>query len=144
MLDIGYKISKSRLLLNLTQEQLADKLDVSRQTISKWESGIAYPETSKIFKLAQFLEVSCDYLLNNNLKIDKSPEIDGDKNGFYIDWSKAYPILNSYKNEVNIEKYKKLFINIFLDIQNNYNYTYEDSMLVAKDILSQAYFENLI
>lgn len=48
---------------NITQEQLADLLDVSRQAISKWESGNGYPETEKLGLLSKQLEVSLDYLL---------------------------------------------------------------------------------
>ena len=47
---------------NITQEQLADILSVSRQAISKWESGFGYPETEKLLILSKELEVSLDYL----------------------------------------------------------------------------------
>jgi transcriptional regulator with XRE-family HTH domain len=48
---------------SITQEQLAELLNVSRQAISKWESGIGYPETEKLLILAKELNVSLDYLL---------------------------------------------------------------------------------
>ena len=54
-MKIGEKIAKARKDINLTQDQLAELLDVTRQTISKWESNLAYPETSKIAKLRQTL-----------------------------------------------------------------------------------------
>lgn len=47
----------------LTQEQLAEKLDVSRQSVSKWESGQAIPELDKIVALSNVFEVTIDYLL---------------------------------------------------------------------------------
>lgn len=49
---------------NITQEQLAELLSVSRQTISKWESGQGYPETEKLFSIAKALNVSLDYLFS--------------------------------------------------------------------------------
>ena len=49
---------------NITQEQLADILSVSRQAISKWESGFGYPETEKLLILARELDVSLDYLFS--------------------------------------------------------------------------------
>ncbi|MBP3921799.1 MAG: helix-turn-helix domain-containing protein [Ruminiclostridium sp.] len=49
---------------NITQEQLAELLSVSRQTVSKWESGIGYPETEKLLLLAKELNVSLDYLFS--------------------------------------------------------------------------------
>ena len=53
----------------MTQEQLAEKLDVSRQSISKWESGQAVPKLEKIVLLSAVFDVTTDYLL-------KSSEID--------------------------------------------------------------------
>lgn len=49
---------------NITQEQLAETLCVSRQTISKWESGMGYPETEKLLSIAKELNVSLDYLFS--------------------------------------------------------------------------------
>ena len=49
---------------NITQEQLAEILCVSRQTISKWESGLGYPETEKLLFIAIELNVSLDYLFS--------------------------------------------------------------------------------
>mgnify|MGYP003443729085 CR=1 FL=1 len=59
----GEKISKERKLLNYTQEQLAVLLGVSRQSVSKWESDIAYPETDKLVKMGKLFDCSLDYLL---------------------------------------------------------------------------------
>lgn len=49
---------------NITQEQLAEILSVSRQAISKWESGFGYPETEKLLILSKKLNVSLDYLFS--------------------------------------------------------------------------------
>jgi transcriptional regulator with XRE-family HTH domain len=56
-----------RKLTSMTQEDLAEKLAVSRQTISKWESGTAYPEMEKIFVLADLFNISLDKLLREDL-----------------------------------------------------------------------------
>ena len=66
-MTIGYKISKLRKEYNYTQEQLADILGVSRQSISKWESDIAYPETDKLVKIGKMFDCSMDYLLNDDV-----------------------------------------------------------------------------
>ena len=60
---IGEKIAQARREKRLTQEELADRLGVSRQAVSKWESGAALPETDKLARLSGLLGVSCDYLL---------------------------------------------------------------------------------
>lgn len=49
----------------LSQEQLAEKLNVSRQAISKWESGTAVPESEKLLALSAYFGVSVDYLLKD-------------------------------------------------------------------------------
>lgn len=64
----GEKISALRKKKGLTQEQLAEILNVSRQSVSRWEMDIAFPETEKLIKLGCILNCSIDFLLNNNLQ----------------------------------------------------------------------------
>lgn len=66
-MTLGEKIAKQRKELNYTQEQLADILGVSRQSISKWESDIAYPETDKLIELGKLFDCSMDYLLKEDV-----------------------------------------------------------------------------
>ena len=62
-MTLGEKLAKLRREQNLTQEQLAELLGVSRQSVSKWESNAAYPETEKLIRLAKMYDCSLDYLL---------------------------------------------------------------------------------
>lgn len=64
-MTFGQKLSKLRKEKNFTQEQLADILAVSRQSVSKWESDSAYPETDKLISLSRIFECSVDYLLKD-------------------------------------------------------------------------------
>ena len=66
-MSLGNKLAEARKKQNLTQEQLAERLGVTRQAVSRWESDAAYPETDKIVRMAQILEVSCDYLLQDGV-----------------------------------------------------------------------------
>ena len=66
-MTLGEKIARQRKELNYTQEQLADILGVSRQSISKWESDIAYPETDKLIDLGKLFDCSMDYLLKEEI-----------------------------------------------------------------------------
>lgn len=66
-MTLGEKIVKQRKELNYTQEQLADILGVSRQSISKWESDVAYPETDKLIELGKLFDCSMDYLLKEEV-----------------------------------------------------------------------------
>lgn len=70
-MTFGEKLAKLRKEHNYTQEQLADLLGVSRQSISKWESDIAYPETDKLIELGKLFDCSMDYLLKKEV-VDKS------------------------------------------------------------------------
>ena len=72
-MSLGNKLAEARRAKNLTQEQLAEKLDVTRQAVSRWESDVAYPETDKIVRMAQILEVSCDYLLQDGVDEKGAP-----------------------------------------------------------------------
>ncbi len=65
-LSFGKKIKKLRLESNLTQKQLAEKLNVSFQTISKWEKDINEPDIANIVKLVHILNCSYKYLFENN------------------------------------------------------------------------------
>ncbi len=60
----GEKIAALRKKKNLTQEQLAEILNVTRQSVSRWEMDVAFPETEKLIKLSRLLDCSIDYLLD--------------------------------------------------------------------------------
>ena len=72
-MSLGNKLAEARKKQNLTQEQLAERLGVTRQAVSRWESDAAYPETDKIVRMAQILEVSCDYLLQDGVDAKGKP-----------------------------------------------------------------------
>ncbi|MEG0327311.1 MAG: helix-turn-helix transcriptional regulator [Erysipelothrix sp.] len=56
-MKLGEGIRINRLKLNLTQDDLADQLFVSRQTISKWEQGNTYPDLSNLLRLTEYLMI---------------------------------------------------------------------------------------
>ena len=64
-MSMGSKLAQARRKNNLTQEQLAEQLGVTRQAVSRWESDAAHPETDKIVRMSQLLGVSCDWLLRD-------------------------------------------------------------------------------
>ena len=67
MMILAEKITNLRKQMNLSQEQLAEKLNVSRQSVSKWESAQSMPDTGKIIQLAEIFGVTTDYLLREDL-----------------------------------------------------------------------------
>lgn len=60
---LGNIISKLRYEKGLTQQELGDKLNVARSTIAGWETGVSEPGIDSIRSIANFFNVSCDYLL---------------------------------------------------------------------------------
>ncbi|GFI36213.1 HTH-type transcriptional regulator ImmR [Lachnospiraceae bacterium] len=62
-MEFSEKLITLRKGRDLTQEQLAEQLNVSRQSISKWESGQVIPEVEKIVELSKVFNVTLDYLL---------------------------------------------------------------------------------
>lgn len=66
---IGQRIAERRKLLNLSQEALGDKVGVSRQAISKWESDAAVPEIDKLIAMSKLFSVSVGWLLGTESEI---------------------------------------------------------------------------
>lgn len=66
--NLGLLVARLRKKNGLTQAQLADKLCISNKTISRWESGLGYPEITQLPTLAAVLGVSVDYLLTGERK----------------------------------------------------------------------------
>lgn len=100
------RLAQLRREHDYTQEQLAELIGVSRQTISKWETGMANPDIEKLIKLSELYGCSIDYIVGNDNKIDENRTNDElNKN---IDEAN-----NSENNNDNIDKRKKK-INIII------------------------------
>ena len=66
--DIGSKIKAARIEKKLTQEQVAELLGVSRQTISNWENEKNYPDIKSLVLMSEVFQVSLDNLVKRNWK----------------------------------------------------------------------------
>lgn len=67
-MTIGDKLSELRKQKGFSQEHVASLLNVTRQSVSKWENSIALPETQKLIELSSLYEVSLDYLVKDDLE----------------------------------------------------------------------------
>ncbi len=67
-MKLSEKIVNLRKARNMSQEELAENLGVSRQAVSRWEVGSALPDASNILQLSKLFGVSADYLLNDDYK----------------------------------------------------------------------------
>lgn len=62
----GERLQQSRNNLNLTQQDIANEMHVSRQTISSWERGNSYPDINSLVNLSDYYQVSLDVLLKED------------------------------------------------------------------------------
>lgn len=76
-MTVGERIQQLRKAAGLSQEQLAEQLDVSRQSVSKWELNDAAPEISKIIALSELFGISTDELLKGAGSIPAAAEEKG-------------------------------------------------------------------
>ena len=67
-MSFNEKLQMLRKKNNLSQEELANMLDVTRQSVSKWESGITYPEMDKLLSLCKIFKCSLEELTNDDIK----------------------------------------------------------------------------
>ena len=74
---LGDKIAEKRKIQGMTQIEFAEKMHVTRQTVSRWEAGTAMPDIDKIGEIADILGVSCDYLLKDDVSESGTAQITG-------------------------------------------------------------------
>ena len=87
-MTIGERLLKLRKEKNISQEELANVLDVSRQTISKWETGESMPDFNKIIPICEYFEISTDELLTGIKKGDNLLDVKKENKFYgYIDTS---------------------------------------------------------
>ena len=76
-MTLGKRISEERKRLSLSQEYIAEKLGVSRQAVSKWETDQSSPDTNNLIALAELFGVSVEYLATG--KVPEAPMAEGTK-----------------------------------------------------------------
>ena len=118
-MNFSENLKKIRKNNNLSQEQLADKLDVSRQSVSKWESGSAYPEMDKMLKICEIFKLGIDELLNQNIDdFDKEKENKNNFNNYMDDFldfiTKVINLFSSMKSKERLKCIMEQLINILV------------------------------
>ena len=103
-LNLGNHIRTNRRRMNLTQEQLAETLGVSRQAVSKWEAGQSVPDIDKIVLICDYFGVTTDYILRNEELPKTEQEHEPQPDNFVQD---KYGISENEVNTENEEKKKK-------------------------------------
>lgn len=111
-------ISKKRKEKKLTQKELADKLNISYQAISKWEKGLAMPGTDILMQLSKELEVSVDSILNGS----ESTKVSYSKAGVDI----SYTDLIKNEMEEFVSKGNSRILNKMGDFASLYDFSFDD------------------
>lgn len=104
---IGSKIRELRCSRNLTQEQLAQNLNITAQSISKWENGIGMPDISQVVPIAHFFDVSTDYLfgIEENTITDEIKKIIDNataQDSYYKEYIMLKEALKTYPGDVRL------------------------------------------
>lgn len=141
-MNLGNHLVQARKKAGLSQEAVAEKLGVSRQTISKWETDETVPDIYQSKKLAKLYHLSLDELIEFDVDLKEIEHIiknTDEKKEAKVDWtnawSKKYPVLTTYQQVVNIDGYASVIRKMLEQLKMDYGYNDLDSMLVLKDIL---------
>ena len=120
----GQKIAELRANMDLSQEQLAEKLYVTRAMVSKWERGICLPDYNMILKIAEILSVSPDEIMSRNDAVLNelfSFLSDTDSDDLLKDLNDFLSTLNGRDRSVFIRRY--YYLEDINTIAENYNIT---------------------
>lgn len=117
-MNLAENLKKIRKENNLSQEQLAEKLSISRQSVSKWESGQAYPEMDKVLQLCKLFNVSVDDLLNQDVsELNNSKAVKTNINKFIEDFlNYITKVIDLFSNLTFKEKVKCIFEQVIIII----------------------------
>lgn len=145
-MNLSNSLFHARKKCGLSQEEVAEKLGVSRQTISKWETNETVPDIYQSKKMAKLYHIALDDLIEFDVELSEIQEIiekTDEKIEERIDWTSAwgkkYPVLLQYQQEVNVPDYARR-INLMLnELKTEYQFNEQDAMLVLKDILYQTW-----
>lgn len=141
-MNLGNSLFQARKKCGLSQEDVAGRLGVSRQTVSKWETDETVPDIRQAKKMSVLYHVSLDELIDFDLDIkeiqeaiDKTDEEVEEKINWTNAWGKKYPILLQYQADVNIPDFARRIDKMLDELKQEYNFSEQDAMLVLKDIL---------
>lgn len=147
-MSLGTSLAQARRKAGLTQEAVAEKLGVSRQTISKWETNETLPDIRQSKRLAMLYRVTLDALIDFDIEAQELAEMTlavpdevAEKVDWTAVWAQKYPILARYPEKVETAPYLEALSGLLAQLARDHGYSDEDAMLVLKDILGKLYQE---
>ena len=143
-MSLGNRLFHARKKQGLSQEDVAGKLGVSRQTVSKWETDETLPDIRQVKQMARLYNLSLDELIEFDVDLQEIQEVIErtsaeleEKIDWTSAWGKKYPILLSYQKEVNTANFAARLSMMLEELKRDYGYTDLDAFLVLKDILGK-------
>lgn len=145
-MSLGSSLFHARKKCGLSQENVAEKLGVSRQTISKWETNETLPDIRQSKGLAMLYHMTLDELIEYDFDEQQAQQMIesvSEEAQARIDWSKVwskkYPVLATYHNTVRINDYAPALREMLTQLRVDYGYNNTDALLVLKDILARVW-----
>ena len=165
-MSLGSSLYHARKKSGLTQEDVAEKLGVSRQTISKWETNETLPDIRQSKGLAVLYHMTLDELIEYDFDEQQAQQmihmaVDAaitqkshdmelmacflgfvhgfKKHGILLKGSKKYPVLAPYHKTVHIQDYAPALREMLTQLRVDYGYNHTDALLVLKDILARVW-----
>lgn len=145
-MSLGNNLFNARKKNGSSQEEVAEKLGVSRQTISKWELDETLPDIWQAKKLSAIYHLTLDELIDFDIdvkEIEQAIENISEETQQKIDWTsmwgKKYPVLTTYQQKVEVNDYADRIKELLDSLKDRYGYNDLDAMLVLKDILAHVW-----
>ena len=145
---LGENLAQARKKNGLSQEEVAEKLGVSRQTVSKWETGETLPDIQQAKRLSLLYHLTLDQLVEFDLDCQEiqqaisrvKPETEK-KIDWSAMWGQKYPVLLQYPETVDQTPYREGLSAMLKQLREEYGYGKQDAFLVLKDILGKIWKE---
>ena len=142
-MSLGSSLFQGRKQSGMSQEAVAEKLGVSRQTVSKWETDETLPDIRQAKRLAMLYGLTLDELIDFDLDVQELERVvRNTSEGVQqkVDWNKLwaeqYPVLASYQQEVDVDQYTPALRELLRKLSADHGYSELDAFLVLKDILA--------
>ena len=142
-MSLGSSLFQGRKQSGMSQEAVAEKLGVSRQTVSKWETDETLPDIRQAKRLAMLYGLTLDELIDFDLDVQELERVvrnTSEEVQQKVDWNKLwaeqYPVLASYRQEVDVDQYTPALRELLRKLSADHGYSELDAFLVLKDILA--------
>ena len=142
-MSLGSSLFQGRKQSGMSQEAVAEKFGVSRQTVSKWETDETLPDIRQAKRLAMLYGLTLDELIDFDLDVQELERVvrnTSEEVQQKVDWNKLwaeqYPVLASYRQEVDVDQYTPALRELLRKLSADHGYSELDAFLVLKDILA--------